>query len=295
MGLFSGFCSLVGSCISGACSAVSSFVSGAVGALGNMVSSLGGAVGKLIGACVDKLGAIITSVCVSVLGPVLGPIVAQLIMAYIKKTVMDLAKKVLGLDDKPEEVGYRIKEAEEHPEDFRRPEEFPSLEDYYKYLKSEIKIDKEKLEAHKLEYEALGISTLSVAIGEKLGIELTGDFLGEIGICNLSTDEVIAITQVFRDLGYSRVALGDYLQGKIENPEDKLHIRDGIIAKLIENGLTEDAAFERLNQMRLCSNDVNQMVDIAYPEARKMAEMGENAPEYIKFKDRFGKYAEVEK
>lgn len=296
-----GFFSFIGSCCSAVCSCVSSacsFVSGAVGALGNMVSSLGGLAGKLIEGCWNQLGAVITSICVSVLGPVLGPIVAKMIMETIKKVVMDIAKKILGLDDKPEEVGYRIKEAEEHPENFKRPEEFPTLEEYYKYLKNEIKdedIDREKLEANKAEYEALGVSTLSVAIGEKVGIELTGDFLGQIGICNLNSSEAIAIMQMFKDLGYSKVALTDYLQGKIESREERIQIRDGLVKLFMQNGMSEDQAYERLEKMRLCSNDYNKMVDINYPQAREEAAKKEKSLVLQQMEKEFGKYLKEEK
>ena len=101
------------------------------------------------------------------LGPVIGPIVEQLVFKVVIKGIEYFARKmgIIEEEEKAEEVGYRVEEAEEH-EDWMRQENFPSFEEYYAYLKKQIpdtEIAYAKLKENRDRYMALGTMELTKA------------------------------------------------------------------------------------------------------------------------------------
>ena len=261
----SGVCSCVCSVVSAAVSAVSSFASGAMKVLGK--------IGGMIGGLATKLCAFVDAACIAVLGPVLGPIVAMLIKQAIADAIASLAEAIFGINDKPEEVGYRIEEAAKHPE-WLKPEDprFKSFEDYYLYLKEMIpddKIDREKLAKHSLEYAMVGMAAEAVAISKKQDIELGNDFLEIIGLGKLSPAEVNAIMDAFKGLGFDRVALKEYLNGSMLKEE---RVRVGAaLRNALKTVIPEEAINQRLNDLReISSSDINVATKKSYDLFHKL-------------------------
>lgn len=213
MGLISGLCSCIGSCISGVCSAVGSFISGACSVFTKAVAGIAGiATGAL-------------SMVLGPLGPILGPIIANLIIKVIGAVLSKLAKllHITKEEEKPEEVGYRVDEAGRH-EDWKKREEFASFQDYYDYLRQQIpdeEIDKDKLNKNSGAYRIIGSSTLYHEIGEEEGMDLPGEFMMDIGRGKLSAEEVKTVLKTFKDLKVDGKSIADYWEGNMTFREEK--------------------------------------------------------------------------
>lgn len=201
MGLFS----FIGSCISGVCSAIGSFVSGACSVFSKAVSGIASIASGAL------------SVVLGPLGPILGPIVANILINVIGKVISKLAQ-LLGITRKkenPEEVGYRMDEANRH-DDWKRKEDFDSFQAYYDYLREQIPdeaIDPEKMKKNSGAYRIIGASTLYQSIGEEEGMDLPGEFMMDIGRGRISAEEAKTILKTFKDLKVDGKDISDYWEG----------------------------------------------------------------------------------
>lgn len=111
-----GFFSFIGSCISKA-----------VGFVSHAISSFGKAVGTIAKAAVHVVGTIASS---TILGPVLGPIVSELVIKAVSWVVSKVAKSlnITKKEEKPEEIGYRMEEAEKHS-DWKTRDNFKTFDE----------------------------------------------------------------------------------------------------------------------------------------------------------------------
>ena len=207
MGLLGAICSAVGSVCSAIGSAVSGLASIASSCLGS-VMGMAGAIGKgILGGLAAAVGG---------LGPIVGSILAGLAMKFVGKIIAVLAK-MLGLtekEEKPEEVGYRLKEAQEH-EDWKKREDFDTLEEYNEYLKNQIpEINREKLNKNFFECHALGTGFLYHEISTSTGMELPPEFALLIGKNKISAEEVKLILDIFKKDGLKGKDIIEYFQKK---------------------------------------------------------------------------------
>ena len=132
-------------------------------------------------------------------------------------------------DERTDEMGYRIEEAENH-DDWKKSDEFESFNEYYEYLKQQIpdeEIDQAKLTERKYFYEAIAINTLADEAVKKFNINIEPDFLMEIGRSAMDTKEAEAIIAAYKNLGYNSVAFSDYLNGKL-SPSEVKNVREEI-------------------------------------------------------------------
>ena len=228
MGLFS-FIGSIGSSIASGISkigsaiatGVTSFAKTAFKAATGFISSLtssGGFIGKIATGALKLFGGV-SKIIAGPLGPIVGQIIVHLIIKAISKVVEWLAQKneVIAPEDKVEEVGYRVEEAAKH-DDWQKREEFDSFKDYHEYLKNKIPaadIDRNKLRENHLAYVGLGITTLTEALEEKLGLQIPLEFLIEIGRCKLSGTEINSLLEEFGAKGYNLSLFREYLQGKL--------------------------------------------------------------------------------
>ena len=262
MGLFS----FIGSAISGVARAVGSAISSVGRALSSFASSTLGIVGNLAAKAASFVS-LVTKLPLGPLGPILGPIVAQLIIHAVVKGIEYLAKKlgIIKEEDKAEEVGYRVEEAQQH-EDWKKQEDFKTFDEYYAYLKQQIpdeKIDIKKLAENRNQYMILGTMELTKGIEDQMKIQLPEDFLFEIGRSRMEPDEIRAIVEAFKEVGYSSVLASDYFKGKLTREENRK-----IEAALLNNmrkyypQKDDDALYERLGVMRMASRNDSKLEDI---------------------------------
>ncbi|MDO5295589.1 MAG: hypothetical protein Q4F00_02955 [bacterium] len=220
MGFLSGLCSLVGSCVSSICSVGKAIFSG---------------VGRAISAGASILTGALSAVMVGgPLGPVVGQILGLVAEKFVSETVTFLAKS-LGITVKQEvaeEIGYRVAEAVKKT-DWMERKDFPSFADYYGYLKEKLPIvETEAMDLpEKVNYQAVGVTVLKEEIGEREGIVLPDTFMEQAALCRMEPEEQLAVIEAFKQSGYSRVEIKQYLQGLL--PEnDMLRLRDALLAAL---------------------------------------------------------------
>lgn len=273
MGLFS----FIGSAISSACSFVGSAISGvcsvavgAVKAVGSALSTLAsGAVGlfKSIATKAANFVGLVAKLPLGPLGPILGPILQRIIIYFVTKAIEKLAKKlgIIDDEDKAEEVGYRVEEAQTH-DDWKKQEDFKSFEEYYAYLKEQIpddKIDRRKLEENRDRYTILGAMELTSGVEERMEIKLPEDFLFEIGRSRMEQNEILAIVEAFKSLGSDTVYVSDYFKGKLSRDEN-IKIEDALLVALRKYypDKDDDYFYERLGVMRMASRDDTKLADV---------------------------------
>ena len=276
---------------------VGSVLSGAVSLAGSVISTVGSAIGSALSAAVSVcktvaktviakaamniLGPLVTIAC-GVLGPVIGPIVAEL----IKRKIEEVLRNLLGglEDERTDEMGYRLEEAENH-DDWKKSDEFESFKEYYEYLKQQIpdeEIDQAKLTERKYFYEAIAINTLADEAVKKFNINIEPDFLMEIGRSAMEPKEAEAIIAAYKKLGYNSVAFSDYLNGKL-SPSEVKNVREALLASLKEAYPEKNKTdlLSRLNTMKLCSND-KYVAENIYSKALEDIYKNGKESEYLK-------------
>lgn len=265
-----GFWSSLGSAISGAVSSVASGISRGFSALGSALSSFASSAVGIVGKIATKAAAfmgLLTTLPLGPLGPILGPIIGQLIMKVVAKGIEYLAKKlgIIKEKDEVEEVGYRVDEAQQH-DDWKKQEDFKTFEEYYDYLKKQIpdeQIDYAKIKENRNRYMVIGTMELTKGVEEAKGIKLPEDFLFEIGRSRMEKDEIQAIVEAFKELGYGSVMVSDYFKGKLSREESK-RVESALLTNMKKYYPTkdDDALYERLGVMRMASRSDNKLQDI---------------------------------
>lgn len=267
MGWFSSACSFVSSSISSFCSGVSSFVSGAISTVGSFASKaissfFGGVAGKALGLLKGVSG-----IMTGPLGPILGPIIVDLLVKVIVKVISKIAEEseVVEKNERPEEIGYRLEEAEKH-EDWKRRDEFKSFKEYYAYLKEQIpaeEIDAGRLKENFGAYSVLGMQAEVSALEEKLNLRIPKATLIEIGRSAMEIKEVQAFIRAFDELGYKNLSISEYLKGTLPAGElERITAALLDAMKLYFPEKTEQDLLTRLNEMRKASNDDKVLVSI---------------------------------
>lgn len=260
MGLF-GF---IGSCFKKAVSFVS-----------HAISSFGKAVGTIAKAAAHIVGGIATS---TILGPVLGPIVSELVIKAVSWVVSKVAKSlnITKKEEKPEEIGYRMEEAEKHS-DWKTRDNFKTFDEYNDYLKEQIPtIDEQKMRADHLNYALIGSSALKKEISTTVGMDVPEEFMIDWGRCGMKPEEVRAIMDTFKQLGYGKVAFNDYVRGHLSLKEAR-EVRSALIESFmaLDPQMTKGDAADRLDDLRYAANN-DSFLKKLYPQAEKLQKELEN-------------------
>ena len=123
-----------------------------------------------------------------------------------------------GLDS-PEEISYKVREADKQPEDFA------STSEYLDYLHNEIQVDKAKIENHDPEQRAIhsiiGSYVYLKAISDKLGVdEIDATFILNMAKLGISAEIAVSIIKNLKNNGITNTgALDKFLHGKADNIE----------------------------------------------------------------------------
>ncbi|MGL4403455.1 MAG: hypothetical protein ACRCTS_07035 [Fusobacteriaceae bacterium] len=163
-------------------SGISNFVSSACNFIGGCLPSLGKA---LAGAA---------SVLIGKLFPVI-----DIVISIVK--VIGVALGLIEEKDEVDELGAKACESE------LKPEDFSTTEEYINHLKNDIKLDKEKFEGRseieKLAHKGIGVSIVKKGMEEKLGMEISNDFLYYAGKANLSGGETFGLMKIFKENNFT--------------------------------------------------------------------------------------------
>ncbi|MCI6653823.1 MAG: hypothetical protein MSH21_00980 [Clostridium sp.] len=229
MGLFSDFVGFVGDVISGVGSFLSEGLSMAVGALTGIAETIGNGIKSLCESVGSEALALIGCIAMSILIPGFG---LPEIFAIIE-CIAQVAK-ILGVggEDSPEELGMKTEIAD------KKPEDFDTIQEYIKYLNEEVKLDKDAVdnlsEVDKAKYGAMGAALNIKAIEEKYDVSLSPDFLRDVTLMKLSSEEVAKCIDKCKESGIDKVQdMTDYLRDKPIS-SDKDTVSDAMIDTLSE-------------------------------------------------------------
>ena len=259
--------SFISSGIRSVASGISSAVSGAISALGNFA---GKAISTFIGAVASKAAGFLkvaSGIMTGPLGPILGPIVVDLLVKLVVKVISKIAEEneVVEKNERPEEIGYRLEEADKH-EDWKRRDEFKSFKEYYAYLKEQIpaeEIDRDNLQKNFGTYSVLGMQAEVQAIEEKIGLRIPKATLVEVGRSAMEFKEVQAFIRAFDALGYKNLNISEYLKGTLPAGElERITAAVLDALKFYFPEKTERDLLPRLNEMRRASEDDKVLLSV---------------------------------
>lgn len=232
MGLWDAICSVGSSIVSGVKSVCS--------AIGSACSSIGGAVASGIGTLAQKI-----------LELPVKPTIVDAIISLVKvvaELLMDSPK-----DEKVEDLGAAMKQAE------KKPEDFDSINDYIDYLREEIKKGSVKLgQSEGIELfseKMMGVALLSEGLGEKYGMKPSAEFWGEMGKKvhdgKLEPKEVGSIIQKASQAEVQLDNVSNYLKGEEVKGNKKSEVSSVIIDGLKESNpsLSDLEIDKRFNEL----------------------------------------------
>lgn len=274
----------IGSTLGRALSGLSSFASGALSLAGRV---LGGKAIAFLGAAVGVLS--------GPLGGILGPMVYQSMISKVIQGLHDVAKKeeIVEEEERVEDIGYRLAEADRHP-DWRQQEEFSSWKEYYAYVKQQIPdaaIERGKIEDNALGYQLLGMTAERQAIEQKAGMTMPEEFLNEVGRSKMEPGEILAFTDVMKLFHWAPVQ--SYLEEKLP-PREMDRIEEALLDAMERrcDGCTRPELETRLLTIREAHFDDRKLSDIYreelqtnYPEALKEAEDAKALPDFYAKKE----------
>lgn len=223
-------------------SAVGTVLSGASA----ICSALGGVVGALGSTFCTSLAAGITA-----LGVGIGDVLT--VIMVVAKVISWIAEK-LGLtteEEQPEDLGMKAEQAD------KKPEDFDSIEEYIKYLREEVEIDKEKMEKlsqeERAKYAAVGSAILVQGIEEKYKMQLPAEFWCTVVDRKMDGEQIKCLIETFKENGMTDMKdLDDYLNNrKIESGTPRSEISDTIIEAIKKQnpGISQEdinAAFDKM-------------------------------------------------
>lgn len=167
------------------------------------------------------------SSAIATVGPVVARVATTLVtklpqlaqtIYVVAKTIVEIAEK-LGLNDieDPEQIGAKMTQ-----EGTRARMEDESMEDYIRYLKNEVELDRERLlhmsEQEKIECNAVGIGAIAESLQEKTGVELSGDFIVNSYNIKMTAEEISKFIESFEKNGLDNMdILSRFLEGKLDS------------------------------------------------------------------------------
>lgn len=270
MGFFSSISSFVSGIASGIgkiCSSIGSAISSTISSIGNLATK---AVSSFLGTVANKASVLlkgVSGIMAGSLGPILGPILVDLIVKLVVKVISKIAEEIGAVEknERPEEIGYRLEEAENHG-DWKQREDFNSFKEYYSYLKEQIpaeEIDKKDLKENFSTYSMLGMQAEVKAIEEKFGLQIPTDSLIAIGRSAMDFKEVQAFIRAFEELGYDNLNISEYLKGLLPAGElERITAALLDALKLYFPAKSEKDLLVRMDEMRKALADDKVLVSI---------------------------------
>lgn len=164
----------------------------------------------------------------------------------IAMLVVTVVSAIIGINEKPEELGWQMNEAD------KKPEDFSSFKEYKEYLDREYPFDQEKFdklsEEHKNACRYVGLAGTIAELREAKQFEITSEGLGVLAKCafNLKWNEAqIAafakgLTTTFVGFGNNSFSdIGALAKGNL-NPVKWDSVTGAISAAAKESGIAQD-------------------------------------------------------
>lgn len=230
-------------------------VSAVVGAVGSAVSAVISGASAVCGALGGVVGALGSTFCTSLVAGItalgVGDVIA--VIMVVAKAISWIAEK-LGLTtegEQPEDLGMKAEQAD------KKPEDFDSIEEYIKYLREEVEIDKEKMEKlspeERAKYATVGSAILVQGIEEKYKMQLPAEFWCTMTDRKMDGEQIKCLIEIFKENGMTDMKdLDDYLNNrKIESGTLRSEISDTIVEAIKKQnpGISQediDAAFDKM-------------------------------------------------
>ena len=110
--------------------------------------------------------------------------------------------------------------------------------------------------AEKVNYQSVYVSTMKNEISQKKGIDLTDTFTEQAALCRMEPEQQEVVIDTFKQLGYDRVEIKQYLQGMLPENES-LRIREALLVNLQKQypEKTPTELRDLLRDWRLASTD----------------------------------------
>lgn len=205
--------------ISSAISAVGSFIGGAASTIGSAISGFA----KSAFSIIAKL-------------PIPGLEIINIVSIAAK--IIHSVVEFLGIksEEDPEVLGAKAEQSDKSLEDFDN-----DVEAYIKYLKEEVKLDKERFDnmtpEERMGCKAIGMSLETRAVEEKIGgIEISPECLATLtkiqtaGI-NIDAKELVGIVKILKEQGVTNMNdVVDFLDGKGDS--DRIKTGEALSAAL---------------------------------------------------------------
>lgn len=219
--------------------------------------------------------------------PFPGPIVVDGPRPYMDplEVIADTAAKLAhktkttSKEENPDELGYRLYEANENPE-WNQRETYHSSDEYTDYLKEKVpEIDKTgEWQDHVLGYRSIGSAYLYLETARKLGIEIPEEFMVDIGRCCMAVDDVMTIIKAFQKVGLKKIDFSEYLLGTLDSNQSE-KIENAVISTLQEDhpGLSAEEAADKISQMRACARSDEEVANLYKGEIDKRVNAAENS------------------
>ncbi|MGL4790161.1 MAG: hypothetical protein ACRCW1_02025 [Anaerotignaceae bacterium] len=184
------------------------FIGAAVSAVGSAIGGACSAIGGAIGSTIIGLDKIISVVEMK----------TENIIETVCKIVVAIGE-ALGLIDKTEKVEELGAKATQV--DTKKPEDFETSEEYIKYLREEVELDKDRLDKMSKEEkhacQLAGTAIIVKGVEEKTGTKMSPEFLVDIAKIDLNHRELSSYIDAFKANGVNDMkVMTDYLSGKCE-------------------------------------------------------------------------------
>jgi hypothetical protein len=240
---------------------VTSFVGNVCSTVGSMVSSAVSSVCSAIGGSLFTGG--LAEIAAGIIAPVLPiPGLGELLIAImVIVKVVGAVAEALGIkkeDETPEELGMKAEIAD------KKPEDFDSIQEYIKYLREEVEIDKEQVEElseeDKAKYAVIGSSLYIKDAEERFGIDIPSELWYTAGRLQDEGKLEEGKSTEFIKAGIESASKGDidlkdmcdYIKGgRIESGADAFEVSDSIVEVLgqVYPELSRDEIYGKLNSL----------------------------------------------
>lgn len=235
---------------------------GIFSSLGSALSSFGSAICSGISSLCSTIGGAlftgakgIASLATGIIGTTIGLTLPEILVAVkVIGVVVSAVAEILGLKDSesPEEIGMKAEEAN------KKPEDFDSTEKYIEYLRNEVSIDKEKLNAlsteDKIKYSAIGTSICIKGIEEQYGMNMPIEFWKTVADLKMDGKDVKAFIDSFKEHKIDDMSdMSSYIKRDSEDGKNRGNISDAMIDALKEMNpkANEEELYEKLNNLKV--------------------------------------------
>ena len=213
--------------------------------------------------------AVISSIisAVSSIAATVGPAVSAFATTLVAKlptiveTIVKVAKvvvqvaEVLGILSPGEDaltLGAKVKQ-----EGTRGRMEGESMEEYFDYLRNEVELDKEMLanmtEEEKIECQVVGTAMTSEAISEKMGVQLSPEFIASMAKMEMSAIQLENYVKSFSEKNIDSMDyLTKFLEGKLSD-SDLAQIYEIVesVEMSIDPNLDDNALQSKIDDMKI--------------------------------------------